>query len=79
MKENLFANVEDKKAIVQQDDYYKDVLEKRTRPAIPGDEEKVSATVDKADKPYFEIHELKKYDIELVRQKATEYFKGDAR
>ncbi len=77
MKESLFANVEDKKANVKQDNYYKDVLEKRARPELPEEKPEVAAK-DEVLKPYFDLSKLKKYDIDLVRQKATEYFNGDS-
>jgi ribonucleoside-diphosphate reductase alpha chain len=80
MNESLFANVEDKQEVKQKSSAYKEVLEKRNRPAIPEDlvesEAGISAAIDTKE-PMEAKKDLVIYPAEEVRKMATEYFRGD--
>jgi len=78
MKENLFADVQDKQEI-KPDSNYDQLLKNRQRPELPLEEGEVGFTNEKTpvSAPKKEIPELKKLDPEFVRKQATAYFKGD--
>jgi len=78
MKESLFAQVEDKQAKAKQENIYNEVLERRKRPEPPVEEDITPGEEKQKEESLVDKTKLQKYDIEVVRQKATEYFKGDA-
>ncbi|MCD4696085.1 MAG: hypothetical protein K8S16_07565, partial [Bacteroidales bacterium] len=79
MNDSLFANVEGKLKENKQESFYDQVLEKRKRPDLPLEEGEISISKKELEKLQVEkrIHELKKYEPETVREKATQYFNGD--
>ncbi len=58
----------------KEQDFYREILEKRERPKFPGEE---AIQQEKSIKKELEKKELKKYSIKEVQQKTLEYFKGD--
>ena len=77
MEKNLFTNTQPE----VEKDYYKEMLERRTRPVLneTGEEETgMSSAVDKKEITKSEERVLESYPFELVLEKATEYFKKDS-
>ena len=79
MNHSLFTNVEHTKEV--KPNKYQEVLEKRQRPALPEDQISYEKDVELVSKSKAEKKsDQKKYTIlpnDLVKEKATEYFKGD--
>jgi ribonucleoside-diphosphate reductase alpha chain len=79
MEENLFAGVDEKVAVQQQDNFYETLLHKRQRPVAPeGEKEPTDTSVESEKKKSIgDLSGLKPYPPEEIRKKATEYFGGD--
>ena len=78
MKENLFADVQDKQEI-KPDSNYDRLLKNRQRPELPLEDGEAGFTNEKnpVSSPKKEIPEMKKLDPDFVRKQATAYFNGD--
>lgn len=80
MNNTLFANIEDQQGVEQKKPIYHEVLENRKRPELPleNDEMNFSAAESKSMVSMLTDRDgMKKIDINVVRKKAAEYFKGD--
>ncbi len=79
MKESLFANVDEKKEVKKQGNYYNEVLEKRQRPELPMEEGEMKLEKGSTQTNQKETKQavLEKHEIDTVRKSATAYFSGD--
>ena len=59
MKESLFANVEGKQVKAKQDNFYDEVLEKRTRPELPNEGEKILGGVQEKEEVLFVLYSMR--------------------
>ncbi|MCB0805354.1 MAG: adenosylcobalamin-dependent ribonucleoside-diphosphate reductase [Bacteroidales bacterium] len=78
MKENLFADVQEQQEL-KQGGQYDQLLKNRQRPELPDDENQSVTSVGESNiqDQVAEKAQPQKLEPEYVRQKATEYFKGD--
>ncbi len=78
MKHSLFANIDEKQETQKKENIYDEVLEKRMRPELPAEPGEVKAS-DDVNAPALGAKDVspEKYDMEFVREKASEYFNGD--
>ena len=80
MEQNLFTDAENK--IQQKEkDFYKEILEKRNRPGLEIDTEITMRGFEEVvviePNEVLKKKELQSYSLDHIREKATEYFKGD--
>ncbi len=83
MEKSLFANTDKELEAKKEAGFYNEFLERRIRPELPNEvendekEEEVTEQLTIAP-PAPDLREMKAFSHEVVLEKATEYFKGDA-